>query len=265
MLEVVHGVVPRLLPGAVDAGPVHQAAPGRALLQIPGVARVLVEDGRRAVVEPHPAASAADVTWLMRGPARQVGWLQRGMIALRAASVAIGGRAVVLVGRPAAGKSAVAAALATRGHAVLADSALPVGERGSGSATAVSDELELWPPVVAALGLDPGAGRVVRPQLAKRAHRFAAAQSCPVAAIVALERRARQDDPVAEQRSGVAAAQLVGRFTAMAPLLDGLGLRAAHLSWAARLAAEAPVYHLRVDRHRHDLAAVADAVEVLVP
>ena len=40
---------------------------------------------------------------------------------MRAATVDVGGRAVVIVGASAAGKSSVAAALALRGHPVLAD------------------------------------------------------------------------------------------------------------------------------------------------
>jgi hypothetical protein len=269
MLEVVHGAVPERLPGArpaVAIGPIHQVAAGRVLLELPGIARVLVEAGERALVEPAPGAGAADVEWLLAGPVRQVAWLQRGTLALRAAAVAFGDHAVALIGGPASGKSFVAAALALRGRAVIADAALPVDESGGEPiARAVSAELELWPDAAAALGLDPAAGRAVRPRLRKRAHAFAAGPTLPLAAIVVLERRSRQDAPVAEPRHGAPAAQLVGRATAMAPVLDGLGMRPAHLRWAAWLAAAVPVLHLKSDRHHDDVAAVADAVEAVAP
>jgi hypothetical protein len=266
MLEVVHGRVPESLSGAIDEGPIHQAAPGRALLAIPGVARVLVEGGKRAVVDADPSAHEADVEWLLAGPVRSVAWLQRGTLALRAAALVIGGRAVALTGGPASGKSAVAAALALRDHAVLADSALPVERTESGPVAAASScALELWPEAATALGLDPASGAVVRPALSKRAYPFRAGRSSPLAAVVVLERRTRQGSPAAERRRGAAAAQLVGRFTAMAPVLDGMGLRPAHLRWATWLASEVPVYHLRWDRHRSDLQGVADIVETLLP
>jgi hypothetical protein len=257
--------VPERLAGATDTGPIHEASPGRVLLDIPGVARVLVERGERAVVEADPAAHSADVAWLLSGPVRHAAWLQRGTMALRAAAVSIEGRMVALTGGPASGKSAVAATLALRGHAVAADSALPLRRSDTGPvANAVSDSLELWPDAAAMIGLDSVDGRVVRPALSKRAHAFRAGTTGPLGVIVVLERRTRQDAPGAERRRGGAAAQLVGRFTAMAPLLDGLGLRPAHLRWAAWLASEVPVYHVKCDRHRNDLPAVADLVERLV-
>jgi hypothetical protein len=265
MLHVVNASLPEHLAGAVDEGPIHQSAPGRVLLSIPGVGRVLVEGGERAVVDADAAAGEADVAWLLSGPVRQIAWLQRGTMALRASAVAIGDRGVALTGGPASGKSAVAAALALRGHAAMADSVLPVKESGGVAvATAATDALELWPDAAAALGLDPDGGRVIRPDLAKRAHSFAPAPSLPLAAVVVLERRTHQDDPVLEPRRGVAAARLVGRSTAMAPVLDGLGLRPAHLRWASWLAGTVPVFHLKSDRHRNDLAQVADAIEALV-
>ena len=47
------------------------------------------------------------------------------------------------------------------------------------------------------------------------------------------------------------------------PLIEPLGLRAAHFMWMARLAAGVEVVRLRCDRHRRSLAEVADAVEAL--
>jgi hypothetical protein len=264
VLEVVNGAVPERLSGAAGEGPIHQAAPGRALIDLPSVARVLVEAGRRATVARDREAGDDDLEWLLRGPVRQVGWLQRGTMALRASAVVIGGRAVALTGVAAAGKSAVAAALALRGHAVLADSALPVDIDGDVPvALAATDALELWPAAVEGLGLDPAAGAVVRPAIAKRAYRFAGAGSAPLGAVVLLDRMTDQGDPAAERVRGTESGELVARRTAMAPLLDPLGLRADHFRWVTRIAAATPVFHVRADRHRLDLGAVADVVEAL--
>jgi hypothetical protein len=259
---VVAGEVPAELPGALATGPIHQAAPDRVLLDLPSVARALISAAGPITFEAAAGAGAADVEWLVRGPAMHVAWLLQGVMALRGSGVVVGDRAVALIGPAASGKSAVAATLALRGHRVLADSALPVevGERPW--ARGVAETLELWPPAIEYLGLDASAGRIVRPALEKRSHLFPAAAGATLAAIVALDRRSLdQGDPSVERMRGQPSFQLVGRATAMAPLLDPLGLRAVHFTWATRIVAEVPVFHLRADRQRRDLEAVADLVE----
>lgn len=264
MLEVVNSPVPDHLPERHGDGPIHEAAPGRALLKLPGIARVLVEDGACVTVERAAATSDADIDWLLAGPVRETARLQRGTMALRASAVVVADRAVALVGVAAMGKSAVAAALALRGHPVLADSALPV-ELGDGPlARGTTAALELWPPAPSEVGLDRYAGEIVRPALAKRAYRFAAAESAALGAVVLLERVTNQGDPSAERLRGGKSFNTIGRFTAMLPLIEPLGLRAAHFRWVTRLATQTPVFHLKTDRHRRDLAAVADVVEGIV-
>jgi hypothetical protein len=264
VFEVVNGPVPGHLAGPRGAGPIHEAAPGRALLDLPCIARVLVEDGALATVDRAPEASDADIDWLLAGPAREVARLQRGTMALRASAVVVRGRAVALLGVAAMGKSAVAAALAINGHPVLADSALPVELEGGAVARGTSDALELWPSAASQLGLDPSAGDVVRPALAKRAHRFGASEAAPLGAVALLERVMNNGDPSAERLRGRRSITTLGRFTAMLPLLEPLGLGVAHYRWLTRLATAVPVFHVKTDRHRRDLAAVAHAVEALV-
>ncbi|HKP91765.1 MAG TPA: hypothetical protein VJT75_17495, partial [Thermoleophilaceae bacterium] len=86
-VEVVYRAVDARLDKAAGAGPIHQAAPGRALIDLPSVARVLVEDGRRATVQRAPGASDEDVGWMLAGPVRVAAELQRGAMALRASAV----------------------------------------------------------------------------------------------------------------------------------------------------------------------------------
>lgn len=264
MFEVVDAPVPLHLAEPHDRGPIHEAVPGRALLTLPLIGRVLVEEGARVSVEREPEASDADIDWLLAGPAREVARLQCGAMALRASAVVVGDRAVALLGMAAMGKSALAAALATRGHPVLADSVLPV-ELGAGPlARGTTDALELWPAAAMQLGLDPDSGNVVRPALAKRAHRFAAAEAAPLAAVVLIERATNQGDPSVEPLLGRRGFNTLGRFTSMLPLVEPLGLRAAHFHWLSGVANEVSVFHVTTDRHRCDLAEVARVLEELV-
>jgi hypothetical protein len=114
----------------------------------------------------------------------------RGLVPLRAATVEIGGRAVAIAGHSGAGKSAVAAALAQRGHAVLADAVtVASAEGGAQVVRPFAPDPVLWPDVAKRLGLELDAGRVVRPALAKRAFRLGPPpEPVPLAAVVLLRR-----------------------------------------------------------------------------
>jgi hypothetical protein len=262
VLDVAYGPVADRLAEPSGSGPVHQASPGRALVEIESIARVLVEYGKRATVCASPDASAEDVEWLLSGPVRQAAWLQHGTMALRASGLVAGDGAVALLGVATAGKSAVAATLADRGHRVLADSVLPVDR--DARAFASTGEIELWPAAVDELGLDPAAGRVVRPALSKRAFAFPQAEGAPLRVAVILDRGSHQGEPAAERILGATASRTLSHYTAMAPLIAPLGLRAEHFRWVTGLAANVRVFRLRCDRRRPGLAQVADAVEGLL-
>jgi len=271
-VDVSAGPVPDHLDGATHAGPVHAAAPGRYLLRLPTVGRFLVaavEGGIQVTVQPAPSATTADVACFLAGPIRQACWLLRGAFALRGCGVVIDGRAVAITGVTAAGKSAVTAALAQRGHGLLADGALPLRlggdlDGGVGPIAGSADhDVQLWPDIVTRLGLDAAAGEMIRPGLAKRRYRFGAAAATPLAAIVALHRGMDVGAPVAERSRGLAAVGPIANCTAMRPLVVPFGQAAGHFGWATRLALRVPVVHLRVDRLDRDLPAVADAVEAV--
>ena len=256
--------MPEHLPDATGKGPAHQAAPGRALIDIPGLARALVEGGRRATIERYPPAGDEDVAWLRDGPVRQVADLQQGRFALRAAGVVIAGRAVALAGTAATGKSAVAATLALRGHAVLADSVLPVEVREGPVAIGATDRIGLWPEGARRVGVDPETGTVVRPALAKREHRFDAAERASLAAMVVLTRDATSGDASVDPIRGTEGFETVAHATAMGLLVEPLGLRPQHFLWASAISGAVPLYRLRANRFRRDLPDVADLVEGLV-
>ena len=262
-LEIVHQPVGARLEGSAGEGPLHQATPTHALLDIPSIARVRVEHGKRVAVQRAAGASDQDLAWLLSGPVRQIGWLQRGTMALRASGVVIGGRAVAIAGAAAEGKSAVAAALALRGHPVLADAALPVDVEPSATAHGVGDALGLWPRAVELLGLDPAAGQIVRPELVKRHFRFPAASQAPLVAVVILNRYGHRGEPATEDVQGRAALSALAQRTAMGPLLEPLGLAAERFRWATRLASQVRVVRLDLDRHGPNLPDAADAVEAI--
>jgi hypothetical protein len=268
-MAVTAGPVVDRLGAPAGTGPAHEAAPGRCLLRLPGVGRFLVEAAEagavRVTADGDPAAAPADVAALLAGPVRQVGWLLGGRFALRGCGVEVAGRAVVVTGAAAAGKSAVAAALARRGHGLLADGALPVDVAPAPVAERVDDGVHLWPRAAALLGLTAEAGEPVRPGLAKRRYRWPAgpAGPFPVAAVAVLGRIGDAGAVSATPAAGLDAVDALLTYTAMRPVVAPLGLAARHFRWCAALAGAVPVVHVWSDRFRDDLARVADAVEAL--
>jgi hypothetical protein len=243
---------------------VHQVAPGRVLVSIPGLARALVNSDGEVALETEPGADPADVRWFMERPVSEVHQLTSERFALRAATVVVRGGAVALVGSGAAGKSTVAAALAVRGHKVLSDHCLPLDVDEAVVAKPRGNQLELWPDAGRELGFDPERGHVLRPGLAKRAHRFAGGEAAPLALIVILDRVADVRDPRPSPVLAGDTVEWLFAATAVNVLLEPLGLRPEHFAWMVRVGRGSEVMRLEIDRDRADPRQVADAVEELL-
>jgi hypothetical protein len=139
---------------APDSGVLWRAAPGRLLLDVPGVARYLVRDGTLVQVDPRPGAAAAEVQRFLRMTPAAALYLQRGVPVLHAAVAAdASGRAVVLAGDSGAGKSVLLAALVRRGWGVLTDDLAPIALGGDGAPAALPTwpEVILWPDSIGSL------------------------------------------------------------------------------------------------------------------
>jgi hypothetical protein len=231
--------VPARLPAAAYRGPVVEAAADRILVRVPPVGRFLAQRHGPVLVDRVAGATDADVTCFLGGPVGAAALLLRGRLTLRAAAVSVAGSGVLICGSPAAGKSVLAAALAQRGHRVLADRVgLVVGPVPT--VVPVDPQVQLWPDAVGLLGLAAAAGRVVRPVLARRAFQLGpAARPAPLRLLVLLRQETRVSLGLAEPAGPGAAAN---RFAALLGLewhrrlVGPLGREADRFSWLAGLA-----------------------------
>jgi hypothetical protein len=120
------GPVPASLTGESASGVLWKAAPGRFLLDVPGVARYLVTDGDSITIDPQRSASDDEVARFARATPFAALCHQRGIAVLHAAAAVRDDRAVLVAGDSAAGKSTLLAALLARGWRMVADDLTPV-------------------------------------------------------------------------------------------------------------------------------------------
>lgn len=162
----------------------------RIRLDVPGVGRFLIEAGHQVVAWPEAQVTAETLSQMLTGPVLALLLMQRGIVVLHGAVVAIDGRAVVILGQSGDGKSTTAAACAARGHAVLSDDLAPlevsdtgVTVRPTSAVVRMSDPSLL--PSSRPPGLPPSSWRAADKTTVPVAPRTSHAP-VPVAAIVAL-------------------------------------------------------------------------------
>ncbi len=153
------GSVPPRLERTDRVGAVFQAR-GRDefLLTLPEAGRILVCNGREVTIEMSGEADLIGTRALLTGPVQALLWHQRGLLPLHANGVVVGGRAVLLAGPSAAGKSALAAVLAGDGCEILADDVCAVELREAPRRAMVLPGvtmLRLWHDTLDHLGISP--------------------------------------------------------------------------------------------------------------
>lgn len=257
----------------VTQGPLISATHTWARFSMPGVADFDIDVTTGVVVRAGSPSTPGDVGCFLTGTVRALHLALHGVGTLRGTAVLTHEGAVVICGPSGAGKSVVAAALALRGGAIIADGVCPVRRsHGQVEVWPTSTQVQLWPGAAERLGLDPAAGGTIRPTLSKRAfavgldhaapHGVPAA--VPVARVVVLDvDLSGTEVTVRAVDSGTAR---VGLFAgawwhgALAQALDPSG----HFSRLLDLAGGVPCHLVTRPRHGWTAESVAEHVEGLM-
>jgi hypothetical protein len=176
----------------------------------------------------------------------------RGLTCLHASAVAIGGRAIALVGLAGAGKSTTAAAFARLGHPVLSDDIVPLQDQhGTFYAQSGYPCLCLWPDSVSSLYGSPDALPRLTSTWDKRylalgqGGNLFQKQSMPLAAIYILGERSRDPScPAIDSLSPRESFMTLVSNTYMNRLLDP-EMRAREFDLLGRLVNRVPVRNIR--------------------
>ena len=222
----------------------------------------LVHGGKEIIVDPSPDVDERILRLIILGPALAVVLHQRGLLALHGASVNVGGRAVVIIGEPGCGKSALAATLYKRGHVIVTDDVTAIQTDGGNGALVFPGfpQLKLWPEVISFFGDDPEKLPRIEPEFDKRAFRTNtnfSEKPIPLQQIYVLdEADEKKIIPLTPQEALV---ELI-HHTYRAPLLKRIGAKR-HFSQCASIVNKIPISRLSRPLSLSSLPDVARMVE----
>ena len=138
--------IPPVLKGATARGILWQASPGRFLLDVPEVARYLVEGGSLVTIEPAPQAGKDKVNRFFQMTPLAALLFQRGITVFHAAAASGPHGAVLLAGDSCSGKSTLLMELLKRGWKMLSDdlSVVTLNESGTPDVLPTFPDVVLW-------------------------------------------------------------------------------------------------------------------------
>ena len=256
------GTVPESLPAAAAEGRPWQAVPGAYRLDVDGVARYFVTEGREIVIEPMVGDEAAVRTFLL-GSVLAACLQQRGILTVHASAIETATGAVLFAGASGAGKSTLLAALVDRGYPMLADDVTGVvldGDRPV--ALPAFPAVRLWADAVEALDWRARTAGRVRDELDK----FVAPVECfrpaalPIRAVFTLRSHNRETIEIESTPPGTAV-ELLLRYTYRKRCVRALGRQAEQFRIVTALARQVPLS--RVTRPVYPLlvSTLADRIE----
>ena len=150
------GAVPKELSGAAVLDRFCQVALNAYLLDVPGVARFLVERGNKVRVQLALDAPMVDVCSFLLGSVFGALCHQNGLLPLHASAVEQGSEVTAFLGESGAGKSTMAACLRKRGHRIAADDICLLQDTADGMRVVpVAGWLKLWRESMDYLGSPP--------------------------------------------------------------------------------------------------------------
>lgn len=261
-VTIVKASVQVKLDGAISRGVLWQAAPDSFLLDLPGVARYLVQSGSTVTVDPAEGENYGRVERFFQMTPLAALLYQRNVLAFHAAAVADNRGAILLAGDSGAGKSSLLAALVERGWTMLADelSVVTGDTEGHLFVQPMFPEVALRPYVLEKMGisaehlLPADANRLL---LAWPDHFAEAAQ--PLRAVYWLGTHG-QDEIEMTEVSGSARFQTLGMLLYNSHVADVLMNRVAYMSCATMVARSASIYSIKRPRGVWSVDKLADII-----
>lgn len=261
---ISYGAVPTSLENSSYSGTVVSAAPRAILLNLPGVARYLIRDGKEIIIEACENAVPGDVATYTFGTALGSLLYQRHILALHGSAVGTKNGAVIFTGEKGAGKSTTASALAQAGKLFLSDDICAVAPSAEGKPVLYPGlarskiALDSYREILRRLPDAPA----VSPVMQKYAAAFQSVREAqPLRAICVLEEHPEMS--VQEIRGGERLAVIVDNI--YRPLIHGLtGLPQDRFIQCAAVAAGLRAYRVRRPKDFANMPAFLELLEETV-
>lgn len=253
-------VLNNIAPDARQLGPFLWANEQNFWLQIPGVAAFLVRDGNEIIVQPEPGIDEASVRVFLLGSAMGVLMFQRQHLVLHGNAVQVGDGCLVCVGPSGAGKSTLAAALMQRGHKLLADDVVPVN--AACEALPGFPRIKLWQDSADKMQIATDGLTRIRPDMEKfnlPTFTDMADSPLPIRWIYLLNNH-NKDEFVFEEVHGMQRFPVLRNNTYRMRFLEGMDLKAQHLSLCAQLSAKIRLVRVTRPNTRFALDELAERI-----
>ncbi|GBF33823.1 serine kinase of the HPr protein [Desulfocucumis palustris] len=244
------GGVPAGIADAIEKTESYQVSKNHFLFKVSGVGCYYVTNGNRIVVEPAEQAEEISVRLFLLGTAFGSLLMQRGMLPIHGSAVVSNSCCVVFTGVSGAGKSTLLAAFRERGYSFLTDDVAAVSVDADGVARGLSayPQQKLWRDSADTIGIDtasltPFYSRLNRDKFAVPVHKGFWQSSAPLVAIYEIGAEMCRNVTL-KPLSGMDKLAVLISHTYRPWLIDGLGLKAAHLKLCVAIARQVAVSRL---------------------
>ncbi|MDF1678442.1 MAG: hypothetical protein P1U32_07100 [Legionellaceae bacterium] len=225
-------------------GAFYQADDNALWLSVPGVARYLVRDGCRIIIEPMPLVDEDSIRLFLLGSCMGALLMQRELFLLHANAIKVGDACISFSGRSGAGKSTLSGAFMRRGYSVLADDVCAINS--DGEVLPSFPQIKLWADTSKKLAVETHTLRRVRPQHEKFSVPLASqfyTKQLPLKVMYVLS--AHNLDTFSFQPvEGVQKALPLKNNTYRYPYVKGLGKSKLHLKHVGELASRVSIVRI---------------------
>ena len=228
--------------------PLGQCNETEVLLNIPDVASYLVRDGKEILVDEAPSCNSDDVVTCLLGTAFAVLCHQRGIHPLHSSAIDFADGCIAFVGDSGIGKSTLVAALAARGHQIIADDVcfLRRDEQGELLAWPGISQLRLCEDAMQAVGWDvPRVERVSRGSekyLIPLRSSWNSGNQRRLRAVYQLDSAAGDIRPSVNRLQGAAAVEVLMRNIYRSSLAAHMGRQPAVFTICTAAASKVPIF-----------------------
>ena len=274
-IDVSFGKLPEALDSPKDSGIRFQVSPGELMLNVDGVARFLVRNGKEIIIDKNESTNEETIRLFLLGSALGGLLAQRKHLVLHASVIQTDAGAVAFAGPSGIGKSTLAKAFIQRGYSILSDDlcVLRKNEEGKFLVQPGYPQVKLWADTVKKFNDVPENYRKVRPDINKHAlptNGSFTSQAVPLKEIYVLSvdkgtgkknQEAHAEKFTSLPLSGSEAFEVIRKNTYRFRFLRGLGVQTEHFNDCANLIANYPVKRLYRPAKGFELQSMCEFLE----